>query len=83
MKPCPFCGAVASDGRKSYVCVVEVKPECWGMSVLKSDEKAFAVKCLRCGAHGGMGLSGKSLMGEDVSYTEAKEIAVRKWNQRQ
>lgn len=81
LKPCPFCGN-AAQGENDYF-PLRIKTGVYdicGIGVRK--EVYFAVKCNRCGAQGGMGLTGQRPNGTNVTEQEARQIAINKWNKR-
>lgn len=88
IKPCPFCGNTSEERtlegkiRMLPVTITQANPSTYGLPN-NPDEKYFHVRCLECGASGGMSIAGYNAL-VDVTITEeqAKEIAIQKWNQR-
>lgn len=62
--------------------LVQYNPSTWGLQN-KPDEKYFRVICGNCHARGGVSRAGyNALINVTVTEDQAKECAIKKWNQR-
>lgn len=87
--PCPFCGETSkefsSDGKHRYQLVLLKKyveePDCFGIP--EPQRTRFFAKCTKCGACGGLSVTGhNALTNTTITEEQAKEFAIKKWNQR-
>ena len=84
LKPCPFCGNTGDNPRDLQgVHIAEQERTAGAFGLPAEPHKIFYVRCGRCFAQGGNGVTGyRALTGRAITEQEARQIAIDRWNRR-
>lgn len=84
--PCPFCGNAETDEHNLDCIALQEQLQTtlgYGLPAPEPYNKLYYVRCGKCSARAGVAMSGyNALLKETITEEEAKQIAIRKWNER-